>query len=76
VQNSIKRELRHLYGVAILLFYYIKIPVLIGVPILYFYLNYKRSLFLDILWLWCAFLIIKDIAVMIKRYIKGEKVWR
>jgi len=76
VLNEIKRELRHFYGAAILLFYYIKIPVLIGVPLLYFYLGYPRNLFLDILWLWCLILVIKDIAVMIKRYIKGEKVWR
>ncbi|HIE34619.1 MAG TPA: hypothetical protein EYP79_00275 [Campylobacterales bacterium] len=65
----LKREFRHLYGAAILFFYYLKWPIVIGVPILYFYLGYKRDIFLDILWLWCLVLILKDFYLLIKKMV-------
>ncbi|NPA04369.1 MAG: hypothetical protein GXO61_05840 [Epsilonproteobacteria bacterium] len=74
--RELKAFLRHLYGAGILFFYYIKIPFVIGLPILYFYLDYPRYWVLDVLWLYCLGLIIKDIVVMILRYRRGEKVWR
>lgn len=54
------RVLKDLYGAGILFFYYVKWFIVIGVPILYFQLDYKRNYILDILWVWCIILIIKD----------------
>jgi len=74
--HPLKRELRHLWGAAILFFYYLKWPIALGLPLLYFYLHYPRNWILDILWLICIGLIIKDFIVMFLRYKKGEKIWR
>ncbi|WP_187648277.1 hypothetical protein [Nitrosophilus labii] len=76
MKKELKRELRHLYGAAILFFYYLKLPLLIGIPILYIFLDYERNIFLDILWLISLFLILKDIFVLLKRFKNGEKLWR
>jgi len=51
---------KELYGVAIIFFYYIKWPFVLGLPVLYFYLDYPRKWVLDIIWIWCLILIIKD----------------
>ncbi len=53
-------ELRHLYGAGILLFYYAKWPILIGWPILRFYLNYPDNWIIDALWIWSLVLVFKD----------------
>ncbi|BCD68889.1 hypothetical protein [Nitratiruptor sp. YY09-18] len=74
--KEIKAFLRHLYGAGILFFYYLKWPVAIGVPVLYLYLHYPRNIFMDLLWLYCVILIIKDFVVMFLRYKRGEKIWR
>ncbi len=76
MKDEIKRELRHLWGVGILFFYYLKWPIVIGLPILYFYFGYERNTFLDILWIYSLILIFKDFFVMYKRYKNGERVWR
>ena len=55
-----KRVLKDLYGAGILFFYYAKWFIVIGLPIYYFYLGIKRNIILDILWVWCIILIIKD----------------
>ncbi|MRJ02457.1 MAG: hypothetical protein GXO19_00860 [Epsilonproteobacteria bacterium] len=73
---EIKRELRHLYGAGILFFYYMKYPILIGLPILYNFYDYPRNIYLDILWLWSAGLVIKDGVVLFLRWKRGEKLWR
>jgi hypothetical protein len=52
---------RHLYGAGIIFFYYTKWFIAIGLPFYYFYLGIKRNIILDILWVWCIILIIKDI---------------
>lgn len=52
--------LKDLYGAAILFFYYVKWLIVIGVPLLYFQLDYKRNIIMDILLVWCIILIIKD----------------
>jgi len=74
--KEIKRELRHIYGAAILFFYYAKWPIVFGLPFLYFYLDYLQNLFLNILWIISLILIIKDFIVMFIRYKKGEKLWK
>jgi len=76
VPDSLRRELRHLWGAGILFFYYLKWPIAIGLPILYFGLGYPRNPILDLLWIWCVALIVKDFWVLFKRYKKGERLWR
>ncbi len=74
--KEIKRELRHLYGAGILFFYYAKWPMVLGLPFLYYYLDYPQNIFLDILWVISLLLIIKDFVVLIVRKRRGEKLWR
>jgi len=51
---------RELYGAGILFFYYFKYPIIIGWPLLRFELEYKDNIILDILWVYCIILMIKD----------------
>ena len=74
--KTIKRELKHLYGAGVLFFYYMKWPIAIGVPILYGYLGFEKNIYLDILWIWCIILIVKDFVEMVRRYQRGEKIWK
>lgn len=74
--KEIKRELRHIYGAGVLFFYYAKWPIAIGVPLLYKYLGYEKNIYLDILWVWCIVLIVKDFVEMARRYKRGEKIWK
>ncbi len=60
IKESLKRELRHLYGTSILFFYYAKWFIFLGLPWLYFGLDYKDNWILDIIWVICLILIIKD----------------
>ncbi|HGZ70389.1 MAG TPA: hypothetical protein ENK74_03240 [Nitratifractor sp.] len=53
--------LKDLYGAGILFFYYVKWFIFLGLPVLYFALDYKQNMILNILWVWCLFLIIKDV---------------
>ena len=59
--NTIKMVLKDLYGAGILFFYYVKWFIAIGLPVLYYVLDYKRNYILDILWIFCIILIIKDL---------------
>ena len=52
--------LREIYGVGILFFYYMKYFILIGWPVLRFGLDYKDNIIIDILWVYCLLLMIKD----------------
>ncbi len=74
--KAVFRELRHLYGALILFFYYMKWPILIGWPLLYFYLDFEDNLYMDILWAISLVLALKDIALMFVRFKKGERLWR
>lgn len=58
--NAIKTILKDLYGAGILFFYYVKWLIALGLPFLYIVLEYKRNSVMDILWVWCIILIIKD----------------
>ena len=58
--KAIKTVLKDLYGAGILFFYYAKWFIALGLPVLYFALDYKDNQILDILWVWCIILIIKD----------------
>jgi len=55
-----KRLLKKLYGAGIIFFYYFKYPIVIGLPILYYGLDYKQNKIMDVLWLYSLFLIVKD----------------
>jgi Zn-dependent protease len=62
---------RELYGTGIIFFYYIKWIIFIGLPILYFGLDYKQNIIMDILWVYCFALITKDFimrVVLKKKY--------
>jgi hypothetical protein len=56
---------RELYGTGIIFFYYVKWLIFIGLPILYYGLDYKHNTIMDILWFYCFGLIIKDIIVRV-----------
>jgi hypothetical protein len=53
--------LKELYGTGILFFYYMKYLILLGWPLLRFGLDYKDNIIIDILWIYCLILMIKDI---------------
>jgi hypothetical protein len=57
-------ELRHLYGAGILFFYYAKWPIFLGLPGMYYGLDYPHNVVLDILWVWSLVLILKDFYVL------------
>ena len=58
--KAILTVLKDLYGAGILFFYYVKWIIALGVPVLYYVLDYKDNIIMDILWVWCIILIIKD----------------
>ena len=53
--------LKEIYGVGILFFYYMKYLILFGWPMLRFGLDYKDNIIIDILWVYCLLLMVKDI---------------
>lgn len=55
------KALKEIYGVGILFFYYVKYLILFGWPMLRFGLDYKDNLIMDVLWIYCLLLMIKDI---------------
>lgn len=52
--------MKELYGSAILFFYFLKWPIVIGLPLLYWQ-GLHNNWILNILWLFCLALIIKDL---------------
>ncbi|SFV60950.1 hypothetical protein MNB_SV-12-1172 [hydrothermal vent metagenome] len=66
-----KHLFKELYGAGIIFFYYIKWFIFIGLPILYYGLDYKQNVIMDILWVYCFALITKDFimrVVLKKKY--------
>ena len=49
------------YGSVIIFFYFIKYPIAIGLPFIYFVLDFPLQISLNIIWLISIYLIIKDI---------------
>jgi len=67
----VKAILKELYGAGVMFFYFIKWFVFIGLPILYYGLDYKQNIIMNILWFYCLILIIKDLVmrfILKKRY--------
>jgi hypothetical protein len=65
------RLFKEIYGAGIIFFYYIKWVIFIGLPILYYGLEYKQNIIMDILWVYCFALITKDFIMRVilkKRY--------
>jgi hypothetical protein len=60
-----KKFLKDMYGVGILFFYYMKWLIVIGLPLLYFGLDYTSNTIMNILWGFSMLLIIKDIIYLI-----------
>jgi hypothetical protein len=52
--------LKEIYGVGILFFYYMKYIILFGWPLLRFGLEYKNNMIMNLLWIVCLGLFIKD----------------
>jgi len=57
--------LKDMYGVGIIFFYYMKWLIVIGLPILYFGLDYKSNMVMNILWVYSFGLIVKDFIYMV-----------
>ena len=55
-----KKALKDIYGVGIIFFYYMKWLIVIGLPLLYFGLDYKSNMVMNILWVYSFGLIVKD----------------
>ncbi len=55
-----KHFFKELYGTGIIFFYYVKWIIFIGLPILYYGLDYKQNIIMDVLWVYCFALITKD----------------
>ena len=61
-----KKILRELQGSWILFFHYLKWPIFLGLPILYFDLNYKNNIVMDVIWVYCFYLVIESLYQMYK----------
>ncbi len=53
-----KKTLMDLYGSGILFFYYIKWPVLIGLPVMYLEVGYKQNIIMNVIWVYCLYLVL------------------
>jgi len=55
------KVLKEIYGVGILFFYYMKYIILFGWPTLRYGLEYKENIIMNVLWVFCLILMIKDL---------------
>ncbi|WP_457747343.1 hypothetical protein [Sulfurimonas sp.] len=58
--------MKEIYGAGIMFFYFLKWPILLGLPWMYTH-GLKENYILDVLWLYCLFLLFKDIYAFIKK---------
>jgi len=66
--------LKEIYGVGILFFYYMKYIILLGWPLLRYGLDYKDNVIMNVLWVFCLMLFVKDLVykfVLKKNYCEG-----
>jgi len=56
---------KEIYGVGIIFFYYMKWLILIGLPILYFGLEYDTNITMNILWWYSLALVVKDFVYLV-----------
>ena len=64
--------MKELYGVAILIAYFIKWPIFLGLPFLY-YRGMEINIILALIWLVCLGLVIKDLYQFIKKKIDNKE---
>ena len=64
--------MKELYGVGILFFYFLKWPIVLGYPYLRLH-GLSQNYILDVLWLYCLFLIFKDFYMMLQKRKKSNK---
>ena len=67
--EKLPKEVRLIYASLIAFFYFFKWIFIVGIPTLYFYLDYERHIVLTILWWVSLALIVKDFVVVIKKKI-------
>jgi len=60
-----KAFFKEIYGVGIIFFYYMKWLIVIGLPLLYFGLDYKSNTIMNILWIISCGLIVKDFVYLV-----------
>jgi hypothetical protein len=66
-----KKVWKDLHGSWILFFHYLKWPIVLGLPILYFELDYKHNFDMDIVWVYCFYLVLESLYNMYK--FRGQK---
>ncbi len=69
----IPQMIREIYGAGILFFYYTKYIILLGWPLLRYGLEYKDNIIMNLLWVLCLLLFVKDMIytfVLKKSYCK------
>ncbi|MGB5964229.1 MAG: hypothetical protein WBF77_11605 [Sulfurimonadaceae bacterium] len=52
--------MKEIYGSVIMFFYFLKWPIFLGLPMLYYFYGLKNNYVMDALWVLCLVLIIKD----------------
>ena len=61
-----KKLFRELQGSWILFFHYLKWPIFLWLPYMYIFTDYKNNIIMDMIWIYCAYLVIISIKNMIK----------
>ncbi len=61
-----KKLFRELQGSWILFFHYLKWPMFLWLPSMYLFTDYKNNTILDIVWLYCAYLVVINITNIVK----------
>ncbi len=59
--------LKETYGVGVLIFYFLKWPYALGFPYLYLEKGLTQNWFLNLLWIYCVGLIVKDFVFLAKK---------
>jgi len=59
--------LKKLYGSWVMFVYFVKVPLFLGIPALYFLGNFEQSEIMNILWLLSFVIITMDIIKIFKR---------
>ncbi len=58
--------IKELQGSWILFFHYLKWPFFLWLPSMYLFTKYKNNIIMDILWIYCAYLVIVNIINIVK----------
>ena len=64
--------MKELYGVAILIAYFIKWPIFLGLPFLV-YRGFEPNIVLSLIWAICLGLVLKDFYTLIKKRIDNKE---